>query len=188
MPGTDGTHWDAEGLPALQTIDEGSVEMPNYQMIDVREAPYLYTERTCSTDPADISRNMGIAFGTVGALLGRKGITSAGRPLSVYYTHDPETMTFRAGFLVSEEDAAKAEGEVGAGILPAGTVLNFIHRGPYAKLRVSYGEMMEYLAANEMTVGAPTWEIYLNDPDGVSSEDELETDCYVTVSARPRSE
>jgi hypothetical protein len=41
---------------------------------------------------------MGIAFGTVGALVGKKGVTSVGKALSVYY-HDAETMTFRAGFL-----------------------------------------------------------------------------------------
>ncbi len=66
-------------------------------------------------------------------------------------------------------------------MLPAGKVLNFIHRGPYAKLRVSYGEMMKYLEENGMTVGAPSWEIYLNERDKVASEDELETDIYVTV-------
>jgi len=156
--------------------------MLNFKMVEVEEAPYLYTERTCSMDPGDISRNMGIAFGTVGALVGKKGVTSASKALSVYYTHDDETLTFRAGFLVSEEDAAKAEGEVKADVLPAGKVLNYIHRGPYAKLRVSYGEMMEYLEAKGMTVGAPTWEIYLNEPDSVSTEDELETDIYVSVA------
>ena len=157
--------------------------MPDFHMVDVEEAPYLYAERTCSMAPDDISRNMGIAFGTVGALVGKKGITSVDRALSVYHGHDPETMTFRAGFLVSEEDAAKAEGEVKTDVLPAGRVLNFIHRGPYAKLRVSYGEMMKYLEAEGMTLGTPTWEIYLNDPGSVSSEDELETDIYVTVAA-----
>ncbi|MGI9628067.1 MAG: GyrI-like domain-containing protein, partial [Longimicrobiales bacterium] len=75
------------------------------------------------------------------------------------------------------------EGEVKADVLPAGEMLNFIHRGPYPKLRISYGEMMKYLDAKSMTVGAPTWEIYLNDPDSVSSEDELETDIYVTIGA-----
>ena len=42
--------------------------------------------------------------------------------------------------------------------------------------------MMEYLEENGMAVGAPTWEIYLNNPDSVTSKDELETDIYVTVA------
>jgi effector-binding domain-containing protein len=68
-------------------------------------------------------------------------------------------------------------------VLPAGKVLNFLHRGSYAKLRISYGEMMTYLEDTGQAVGAPTWEIYLNDPDTVASEDELETDIYVTLAA-----
>lgn len=155
--------------------------MARYKMIDVAERPYLYTERSCSMDPGDISENMEIAFRTVGELIEEKGIADPGNALSVYYTHDAQTLTFRAGFLVSAEDAERAEGNVKAGVLPAGRVLNFIHRGPYAKLRDSYGEMMEYLEENGMTVGAPTWEIYLNEPDSVASEDELETDIYVSI-------
>lgn len=155
--------------------------MARYKMIDVAERPYLYTERSCSMDPGDISENMEIAFRTVGGLIEEKGIADPGNALSVYYTHDAQTLTFRAGFLVSAEDAERAEGNVKAGVLPAGRVLNFIHRGPYAKLRDSYGEMMEYLEENGMTVGAPTWEIYLNEPDSVASEDELETDIYVSI-------
>jgi len=156
--------------------------MTDYKMVDVEERPYLYAEGSSSMDPGDISRAMGRAFQSVGELIAKKGIASAGSPLSVYYTHDEQTMSFRAGFLVSAEDAQKAEGDVKADVLPAGRVLNFIHKGPYAKLRISYGEMMEYIEQNGMTVGAPSWEIYLNEPGDVSSEDELETDIYVTVS------
>lgn len=156
--------------------------MTEYKMVEVEEKPYLYLERTCSMDPNDISRNMGVAFQTVGELAARKKMASVGQALSVYPTYDEQTMTFRAGFLVSAEDAAKAEGEVKADVLPAGSVLNFVHRGPYAKLRDSYREMMTYLAGQGMTAVAPSWEIYLNDPNSVKSEDELETDIFVTVS------
>ncbi len=157
--------------------------MLDFKMVDVEERPYLYTERSCSMDPNDISQAMGLAFQTVGELVGEKGIKSVMHALSVYYTHDEETMTFRAGFLVAAEDAAKAEGDVKADVLPAGRALNFIHRGPYSKLRVSYGEMMEYLEKNGMTVGAPTWEVYIKDLDAVASEDDLETDVFVTVES-----
>jgi effector-binding domain-containing protein len=42
--------------------------------------------------------------------------------------------------------------------------------------------MMKYVDDNNMVIGLPNWEIYLNEPDSVASEDELETDIYVTVS------
>ena len=155
--------------------------MTDYRMIEVEETSYLYNERSCSMDPSDISQNMGIAFQTVLDFIAKHGIAEVGKPLSVYYTHDEKTMTFQAGFIVSADDAAKAKGEVKAGVLPAGKVLNYIHRGPYAKLRVSYGEMMQYLEDNGLAVAAPTWEVYLNEPDTVP-EDQLETDIYVTLA------
>ena len=156
--------------------------MTDYRMIEVEETSYLYNERSCSMDPSDISQNMGIAFQTVLDFIAKNGIAEVGKPLSVYYTHDEKTMTFQAGFIVPADDAAKAKGEVKAGVLPAGKVLNYIHRGPYAKLRVSYGEMMQYLEDNGLAVAAPTWEVYLNEPDTVP-EDQLETDIYVTLAA-----
>jgi len=157
--------------------------MPEYKMVKVQEQPYLYNEQSCSMDPSDISKAMEVAFTKVGDVVAKKGIASATDALSVYYTHDEKTMTFRAGFIVSAEDAAKAEGDVKADVLPAGKVLNYVHRGSYATLRVSYGEMMQYLEENNMTVGAPTWEIYIKSPDSGVPEDEFETDIYVTVAA-----
>ena len=156
--------------------------MPDYKMKKVEDAPYLYMERSCSMDPADISNNMGIAFGAVAKFIGENGITSMGNPLSVYYTHDEEKMIFRAGFIVSAADAKKANHEVRSDVLPAGEVLNFIHRGPYAKLRDSYAELMKYIEANSWVIAAPTAEVYLNSPDEVEP-DKLETDIYVSVKA-----
>lgn len=162
--------------------------MTDCKIVDVKEASYLYAERSCSMDPDDIGGNMENAFRTVGAFVESNGIGSIGRALSVYPTYDEKTMTFRAGFLVSVEDAAEAkdgataEDGVKAGLLPAGRALNTIHRGPYALLRVTYAEMMTHMEENGMTFGIPTWEIYLNNPDSVASENELETDIYVMLA------
>ncbi len=134
-------------------------------------------------DPSDISKNMGDAFATVAEFAEKNGVSSLGVALSVYYTYDPAVMTFRAGFTVSAEDAEKAEGEVHADTLPADKALNFVHRGPYAKLRDSYAEMMTYIDQSGLEITAPTVEIYLNDPNVVADESELETDIYVSVKA-----
>jgi len=151
-------------------------------MVTVEPAAYLYEERTCSMDPKCISEAMGSAFQSVASFIADKEITSAGNPLAVYVTFDPDKMPFRAGFVVSEEDARKAKGDVKCDVLPDGDVLNFVHRGPYAMLRDSYVAMMKHLEVKGMSVGMPSWEIYLNDPSTVASEADLETDVYVTVA------
>lgn len=154
--------------------------MLTFELIDVEETPYLYEERSCSMDPADISAAMGEAFHSVMRFLAGKGIP-AGQVLSVYYTYDPDRMTFRAGFSVSPEDVAKAEGAVKAGTTPAGRVLTFTHVGPYAGLRESYAAMMEHLNANGLKLGAPAWEIYVNDP-ATTPPEELETKVFVSLA------
>lgn len=155
--------------------------MLSFKLTDVEAAPYLYEERSCSMDPDDISATMQKAFENVMHFLKSHHIEPPGEALSVYYTYDPTEMTFRAGCFVSEDDVAKAEGTIQAASTPAGKVLTFTHIGPYAGLRNSYGEMMTYLEENGLKIGAPTWEVYVNDPSSVP-EEELRTDVFVSLS------
>ena len=154
--------------------------MTDYTMVDVAEKPYLYVERHCSMNPEDISKSMGEAFGTAGAFVHSNGIAFTGSALAVYYTYDPEKMTFRAGFFVSAEDMQKATGDVQGASTPAGNVLKATHIGPYSKLRDTYGVLMQELEKQGKPAGAPTWEVYVDDPDSIP-EDNLRTDIYMTL-------
>jgi effector-binding domain-containing protein len=124
---------------------------------------------------------MGKAYGDVMAFIQANGLTLTGPALSVYYAYDPNTVTFRAGFFVSAEDAKKASGDIRADVTPAGRVVNFMHEGPYSKLGESYNQLMGWLEKEGLSLGAPTWEVYVNDPDS-TPEEELRTDIYVTLA------
>ncbi len=154
--------------------------MLKFELIDVEAMPYLYEEHSCSMDPSDISATMESAFPSVMSFLSQQQITPRA-VLSVYYSYDPDRMNFRAGFAVSPGDAAKAAGAVKAAATPAGRVLNFTHIGPYAKLRDSYGTMMAHMDKEGLKPGAPTWEVYVNDPM-VTPPEELETNVFVSLA------
>ncbi len=151
--------------------------MPDFELIEASETPYLFVTKSCSMDPNDISKNMGEAFQQVWGHMQAEGINPAGGALSVYYDYEPDKMTFRAGFSVARDDMSKAKGEVQADITPAGQVLHFVHKGPYSTLRDDYGLMMEHVTSIGREISAPTWEVYLNDPSQVS-EDELLTEIF----------
>lgn len=155
--------------------------MPEFKLIDVDETPYFYAEGSCSMDPADIGKAMGTAFGDVWNHMQEGGVQTTGKALSVYYTFNPETMTFRSGFSVTAEAADKASGDVKYDVTPSGKVLHFQHVGPYSKLRDSYGLMMAHAEREGLKIGAPTWEVYVNDP-AVTPEDELLTDVFVSLA------
>ncbi|OAO00022.1 hypothetical protein A8B75_19010 [Sphingomonadales bacterium EhC05] len=154
--------------------------MLEFKLTNVEEQPYLYEERSCSRDPSDISATMGGAFQNVMDFLSSRQISPI-QVLAVYYTYDPDRMSFRAGFTVSPDAVTKADGAVKAAVTPAGQVLTFTHVGPYSELRHSYGLMMEYIEKNGLKLGAPTWEIYVDDPQ-VTPPEQLKTEIFVSLA------
>lgn len=154
--------------------------MPEFKLIDVEEVPYLYQERTCSMAPEVISAAIGQTFKTVWEFMQANGVETTGKALAVYYTYDPEEMSFRAGFSVAPDAAGKAQDPVKYDAIPSGQVLYFRHIGPYSTLRDSYAQMMAYMEKEGLTLGAPTWEVYPNDPE-TTPEEELITDAFVSL-------
>lgn len=155
--------------------------MTEYKIIEVSEESYVYADCQCAMDPDAISQTIGKAFEDVMGFIKSHGLALTGPALSVYYTFDPETVTFRAGFFVSAEDAKKAQGEIKAGLTPAGRVVNFVHTGPYTTLGESYQAMMGWMQQQGLELGAPTWEVYIDDPDSVP-QDKLRTDIFVALA------
>jgi effector-binding domain-containing protein len=154
--------------------------MQDCSLTDVTETPYLYVKRSATMDPDDISNKMGAAFHDVWGFMQSNGIEPAGPALSVYYTHAEGRMDFRAGFVVARDQMGKAAGAIKADVTPAGRVLHFTHKGPYATLRDHYSDLMAYADAQGLRIGAPAWELYLNDPGQVAPEDLL-TEVYVSL-------
>lgn len=155
--------------------------MADFKLVDATEQPYVYVDCKCAMVPAEISRTMGNAFAEVMEFIQKNGLVLTGPALAVYYSYDPQTVEFRTGFFVSAEDAKKATGKVKGGTTPAGRVVNFTHVGPYSKLSESYSELMEWLQGEGLSLGAPTWEVYVDDPDS-TPEEELRTDIYVSLA------
>lgn len=155
--------------------------MPEFEIIDVEETPYLYVERSCSHDPKEIAEAMGSAFGEVWAFMQSQGIAPAGGALSVYYSYDPDVMAFRSGFTIARDDIGKASGPVKADVTPKTRAVHGTHIGPYAGIRQSYGEMHAYVQAQGVEFTPPTWEIYMNSPDQVPESD-LVTELYQTLA------
>jgi effector-binding domain-containing protein len=139
--------------------------MVEFKQTETKKQSYLYIERTCSLDPADIAANMGACFAGVQTFMAEHKVKPMGAPMAVYPHFDAHSLTFRAGFPVSQKNAKLANGDVGADVLPASNVLTFTHVGPYYTLRNSYAEMMGYMQLHGLHMGGATWESYKTDPE-----------------------
>lgn len=109
------------------------------EVVTVKGQPMLFVTR--KTPMAAIGQAMGEAFETLGAFIGRNGIAPAGPPITVYRDHAAGNVTMDVGFPVAKAALAKAAGEVKAGTTPSGKAFKAVHRGPYDRLRDTYGTM-----------------------------------------------
>jgi len=154
--------------------------MPDYIVEEIGETPYLYVTGESTMDPGAISDEMGRCFEKVIGFMRTHGIEPAGPPLAVYHDFDPDKLTFRAGIVASTEAMQDLPQDVDGDFTPAGRVLTFIHVGPYATLRDDYADMMDYVEREGLQLSAPTWEVYVDDPETVP-EQQLRTKVHVAL-------
>ncbi len=144
--------------------------------------PYLYVNCDCPMDGSAIAQAMGAGFGQVMGFAGRHGITPASMPMSVYHAMPEDgVMRFQCGVMVSQADAAKAQGDVHAGTLPAGEAMMTTHVGPYASLNQTHRALWDHMRSEGIAAAMPVWEVYVDDP-GTTPEDTLRTEIYRAIA------
>lgn len=152
----------------------------NFERKTFDAQPYLYVSCETTYDGPAISQAMGQGFRQVFGLVGEAGITPQSMPIAVYLGMDKDVMRFRAGVMVSEEDADKANGTVLADRLPSGDAMTTLHTGPYAALKDTHKALWDHMEASDIKGTMPVWEIYVDDPDEVE-EGKLRTEIYAAI-------
>lgn len=102
------------------------------------------------------------AFTETMRVLSAQGAHPAGPPFGKYYGMPGATVDVEAGFPVAAHVADS--GEVRAGSLPGGRVVEAVHVGPYDTMTQTYAAIEEFFAAEGWTPGDVMWESYLSDP------------------------
>ena len=147
------------------------------------EQSYVYVEGEAPmTDGAAIADAMGAAFGAAFQGIETHGMTPLSAPMTVYTDMPGPKMTFRSGFIVSKDDAAKASGDLKSDTLPAGDALHALHTGPYAKMSETHQTMWGEVKSRGLTPKMPVWEIYIDDPQE-TDEASLRTEIYHALAS-----
>jgi effector-binding domain-containing protein len=103
------------------------------------------------------------AFHETMELLAAQGIAPAGAPFGKYFGMPSTTVDVEAGVPVATP--IEPAGDVIAGELPGGRVVETVHVGPHETLEDTYLEVQRFFAEHGLTPGAIMWESYLSDPE-----------------------
>ena len=112
---------------------------------------------------------LGQAWGAIMQYAGRNGLMPAGPPYVAYHNMDMQNLDLEIGFPFAKK--ASGEGEVEAGVLPAGKAVECLHVGPYDKVAGAYEALQKWLDENHKTATGIAYEFYLNDPQTTRPED-----------------
>ena len=96
------------------------------------------------------------------AALTAQGLHPTGPPFAKYYGKPTDTADVEAGFPAS--GPVSGSGDVIAGTLPGGKVVEAMHVGPYDTMETTYHEMVAWVGEHGLTPSDVMWETYLSDP------------------------
>lgn len=112
---------------------------------------------------AKLTEFFGRAFGQTMATLQAQGVQPAGPPFGRYYGMPTDVVDVEAGFPVST--AITPAGDVRPGTLPAGSVVEAVHVGPYDTMTDTYAEVEKFIANAGLVAGPVMWESYVTGPE-----------------------
>lgn len=157
------------GLARMKVFVEGlpKTDLTGFdaKLEPVNPVHYAYVKGTSTTDPADVGRAIGAAFGQLRAGLQKQNIQPAGAPLAITRRWDEaaKVYEFEAGLPVDAGVTALAEG-LQLGNTYAGLALHVEVKGPYSGIKHAYEQVDAWLHASGLKSNGDVWEQYPNDP------------------------
>ena len=139
-------------------------------------------------DAASISSAVQACFSTPMNCVERHGLIPAGPPRVRYFSFDPEGTSFQVAMPILPPQAPVEDPEITIDVLPAAKQYRFTHRGAYAGLAQTYGEITEFMKSKGLMQTDDDWanympmaEEYPNDP---STTPQAELLTYIYLPAK----
>lgn len=127
-------------------------ELPDQPIVSIRQL----------ADQAELPVLIGSCFAELYGNLGRLGIAPTGEPFLLYHSFGPDRVDAEVcvpvGGPVSETDRITSR------VLPAATVAETLHAGPYEQLGDAYDALQGWMGQHGFEVVWPVRERYLNEP------------------------
>ena len=158
-----GVHFEPAGeIPKLKTVTRGGAEM---EVKIVKREP----TRVAFVRHIGPYEKCEAAWGKLCGWAGPKGLFTRPTVLMGISYDDPDVTPpekIRYDACLTVDESVQPEGEIGVQVIPGGDYAVTTHKGPYLKLKETYGKLFgEWAPQSGRVVGSgPCLEIYLNDP------------------------
>lgn len=136
--------------------------------------PVLFIRRRIARD--ELAATLGQCFGAVFGHCQKAGLALDGRPYTRYLSAGPGLWTIEAGTPLAL--AAPGEGDIEAGMLPAGATAVAVHAGPYEQLQETYAAMERWIESSGFRTSGAPWESYVTDPADHPDPADWRTEVY----------
>lgn len=116
--------------------------------VQLKERPVIYFSGEARWDAA--YDTLVDALKTVHGYLERQGIKPAGNAMTIYRSADDRGFQFWAAVPVETPPANPPQGDIGAGMTPAGRAFRFVHRGSYDAMDTTYEAITNFFDEKNM--------------------------------------
>lgn len=149
--------------------------MYEFDIQTTKEQPYLYVRLV--TDYDHIGPGLGKSFSNIIDFMEKNDVPPIGNGLVYFSTRPHDLFRMHIGYLINRNDMQVAQGDVFAGVKPAGRSIHFRHHGHFSEYPSIYATMAEYCRKQGLLLDQATWQYHYSRPYGTPHE-QLVTDCH----------
>lgn len=145
---------------------------------EIPEQPILFVRLRVARH--ELASAIGEGVGKAYPYAQRSGFAIAGHPITRYHSTGPGL--YDIDVCIPLDSPAPGEGDVLAGVLPAGPAAVAVHIGPYDRLPETYAALERWMESNGLRSGGAPWESYVTDPGENPDAETWRTDVYWPVA------
>jgi effector-binding domain-containing protein len=151
----------------------------DYQVVTREIAPQSIISIRDRHRQSELPSFLGWAFGDLFSHLKVLGVEPGGPPFVIYHAFGPDGIDAEVCVPVGQPVSASGRSETRE--LPAMTVAETLHVGPYEELEAAYTVINDWIAGHGYEAAGPVQERYLNGPGDVASPAEYQTEIEVPI-------
>ena len=163
----------------LKNLEKGVSIMKDFDNVDIElveneQSNILFIRKKVTQEECDAG--YGMFFKNLNQKILSEKLTVAGAPMTIYHSSEYDFDGYDMEFAIPVKESV-----AGTRIFQRGLCLKSILKGNYSKLISVYARQQEWIAENGYEVVNSLFEVYITDPDTVSSPDENITEIYYPI-------